>query len=451
MAKKWIEWINLSAALVGILILLAILWIFWINPSDFPSKDVAVRKTEIPKGAFLKDKTDYEAIGAPVFTLRYSPMSMQIPDLRRYLVYYGRNGRPDVKTDKTLLHFSLTGSKATASVVPDEKLYLSYDKKQSPNQYSFSPNNAETPLWMHATIQGNQAAVKVSMKNDKGEIIHEPLAYAEFTLPEKEFIRFGGAIWEIGKWRVDGTLLARQKARWYGMDRFLEKHGGSEYKELEHKQRIDFGEGDDLYSNYVGLDDCMIWKDNRWHVVKAGTESVGFPLLCVKKIDERIMNLELWDVDGNGKVALNLLKSNESWIPQNLQQNFKFVGARTRSQFVFEVNKERMLLSPHDWLVLTDNVWKKLVTPEEIDEYVNRKITGPLFVFDGIERKDDHQVILGTMFNASRTEMAPIELPIQQSASSNALAHPHHEEKKKHKELHSPVVKTRESQESSLK
>jgi hypothetical protein len=165
----------------------------------------------------------------------------------------------------------------------------------------------------------------------------------------------------------------------------------------------------------------------------------------VKKIDERIMNLELWDVEGNGKIVLNLLKSTESWIPQNLQQNFKFVGARTRSQFVFEVDKERVLLSPHDWLVLTETGWKKLVTPEEIDDYVDRKIVGPLFVFDKIERKDDRQMILGTLFNASRTEMAPIELSIQQQGSSNSsVARPNLEDRKQRNA--SPVVRMQEQQ-----
>ncbi|MCP5507977.1 MAG: hypothetical protein H7A37_06730 [Chlamydiales bacterium] len=47
---------------------------------------------------------------------------------------------------------------------------------------------------------------------------------------------------ELGKWRVDGTLLARQRARWYGPDMFLKRHGGDEFKDVSGKRRIDFGE-----------------------------------------------------------------------------------------------------------------------------------------------------------------------------------------------------------------
>lgn len=160
------------------------------------------------------------------------------------------------------------------------------------------------------------------------------------------------------------------------------------------------------------MGDGLIWDHEKWKVIKPGVDSLGYPLLIIKKIDDRLMQLELWDVDGQSKVMLNLLKSNEPWMPQNVLQNFKFLGSRTRSQFVFEVNKERMLLSPKDWLVLTPNGWKKLNTPEEVDDYVNRKLLGILFVFDGIERKGDQQYLMGTLYNAARSESKPVEISI---------------------------------------
>jgi hypothetical protein len=262
----------------------------------------------------------------------------------------------------------------------------------------FSPDNKKTPLWIEADQKGTQANIKVSMVDDEGDIIRNPRAYAEFTLPEKEFVKSSNNIWELGKWRVDATLLARQKSRWYGLDRFIETH--------------------DAYSVYIANGECMVWKDNRWQVATPGNETLPYPILCVKRVDERVMNLELWDVGGKGKVVLNLVKSGEQWMPKNIEDNFKFVGARTRSQYIFEIEDERTFLSPHDWLVLTDTGWKKLITPEDIDAYVSRKITGPLFVFDGVEKHDDKQVITGTLYSAARTEMVPVELQLQQTTGS---------------------------------
>lgn len=115
-------------------------------------------------------------------------------------------------------------------------------------------------------------------------------------------------------------------------------------------------------------------------------------------------------------MTLNLLKTSEQWKPQSVQQDFKFLAARTRTQFVFEVNKERMLMRPQDWLLMTETGWQKLSTEQEIDDYVTRKITGPLFVFDGIVKKEDNkQVLVGTLFNASRSEMQTVEIEVPQA------------------------------------
>ena len=80
----------------------------------------------------------------------------------------------------------------------------------------------------------------------------------------------------------------------------------------------------------------MIWKDNRGKHDQTGRRHDGYPMLCVKRIDERVMNLELWDIGGKGKVVLNLVKSNEQWMPKNIEDGFKFIGARTRSQYILK-------------------------------------------------------------------------------------------------------------------
>lgn len=449
MVKKWISLINYGAGAAIALLLLFAAYFYLASQTSFPTNDTIARKTVLPKCAFERAAEEYERISSPALSLEYSPLSVQLPDLRRHLIYYGKNGRPDAKDEKLApLYFTFTGNKSPSPILPGERRYILYDKQQTPNQYVFSPDNAPTPIWIEATAQGNQAIVKVRMNGENGQIISEPAAYGQFSLQEKEFVRFGGTVWELGKWRVDGTILARQRARWFGIDKFLEKHGGPEYQDMVAKQRIDFGENDEAYSVYVGLNDCLIWKENRWQSIRPGEDTLNYVLLCVKKIDERVMNLELWDIGGKGKVSLNLVKANEAWLPQNLEQSFKFVGARTRTQFVFEINKERMLVSPQDWLLLTESGWKKLSTPKDIDDYVERRKVGPLFVFDSVERKDDRQVIIGTLFNAPRTEMVTIELPLQQSSANPPGGKPGPNDKKqKSKESNpNPMVKPGGSQ-----
>lgn len=423
MASRWLPLLN--HLLCGLIVLLLVgAFIFWLRrPSDINTlEQLIVEHAYVQKNAFEMPKAAYASISESIFPLDYYPPTMQLPDLRQLVIYYGKNGRPDAQAGRTTLHFGIKGIQTTTSVSPGEKVYFQYQPKPSQIPYVFSPHNQPSSLWMEASLVDNEALVKVFMKNEKGVIVQDPSAYAEFRLPEKELLKaVGGAnTWQIGPHRVDGTLLARQHAKWYGKDAFLEVHGGDEFKALEGKQRIDFGEGSDIYSVFMANGDILIWENEKWKQVTPGPLSQGRPLLAVRKVDDRLMTFELWDVEGKGKVIINILKSNEAWAasgPQMLQRIFKFVGARKRSQFIFEIDEARMLLSPGDWLLYTEEGWKKLADAQDIDDYVSRKKVGLLFVFEGITRKGDHQVLIGKMYNSTRSEMLPVELAILQGGT----------------------------------
>jgi hypothetical protein len=422
MIGQWITW--LSCFLVSVALLFAIAGgVYWLNnPEEVVCSNPVAKESRLPKGSFEFSDKDYENVGELILSLEQSPPTLQVPDLRQQLIYYGKNGRPDAKTKNTLLHFSINGDKTVSSIEPGQKLYLLYDRKGSLGRYCFSPDNEKTSLWFEVQPVDNDAEIHVTLENDQGELITEPGHLAEFRLNEKEFVRVGGTVWEIGSFRVDGTLLARQKARWYGVDRFLEKHGGEEYQHAIGKHRVDFGENESVYSVFVNVGDCLIWNGEYWKNVEAGEGSQEYPLLLAKKIDDRLITFELWDVEGKGKVLLNLLKSTESWNmqnPQSLQHMFKFLGARTRTKCVFEINRERVTLRPSDWLLLTSKGWSKLGTEEEIDGYVKRKTTGTLFVFEGMTRKDERQVMVGTLYSPARHESQTVEISLQANASKS--------------------------------
>lgn len=419
MIKQWLSWINISLGGLSIALVVIALIIFIVRPSSIEAPDTIPPKRPPPSGSFALSKQAYDCIGKGGCNLKYAPMTLQIPDLKTQLVYYGRNLRPDAEIENQVLHFGFVNNPTPTSVVTDQNLYLSYERKGNSGQYIFSPNNAETPLWIQGSPFGYSANIKVFMRNEDGSIITEPAANALFGLPEKEAGR-GTRAWEIGKWRVDGSLLARQKARWMGQDRFLERHGGEEFKDWQNKHRLDFADDEEnTYSVYVGLNDCLMWSEDKWKQVKPGKDSVNCPLLIVRKVDERVMALELWDVGGRGKVPLTLIKTNDAWSPQQVQERFTFLGARTRSQYIFEIDGQRMFISPKDWLLQTDEGWIKLMNAQQIDDYVDRKLNGVLFVVDGLTRKEGQQVLLGTMFNPSRTEMQEIEIPVQQGSTRN--------------------------------
>lgn len=417
MPRKWVIWLNFGLAVFAILATIAAAGLTFSRPSNIPVSESPPKARALPTGAFVQKQEAYDSIGPSLFTLKFAPPKMQLPDLRKLLTYYGPNGRPDMNLDSNAVYFGLANTKNQGALTPGERLYLLYDRAQKPPRYIFSPGNSPTTLWIEAKPGEKTAQVNVAMMNEEGTIVREPAIRSDFQLPQKEFAQFNrGLQWTIGENRVDGTLLARQKAKWYGSDKFFERHGGEEYEDVAKKQRLDFIDGEDVYSVYLSEGDVLYWENGRWNAAEIGPETKGKPLMQLKKVAERLLTFDLWNPDGSNRIVLNLLKSQERWSPQQIQQDFRFVSARTRSQYVFEVNREKMVLAPKDWLVKTESGWEKLDSIEEIDSYVDRKIQGPLFVFDGVEKKDDKQVLVGTLFNASRTDMKEVELDLPQSA-----------------------------------
>lgn len=413
MQVKWIKIFQYIAFFALSLFSSAALLLTLMRSEVISHSESKMVKRQLPKSSFEFLGNAYEDVGVSTLNLNFVPPRLHLPNLRSTLIYYGQNGRPDAALDIPKMYFSLQGSKSVISTGINERVYLLYDKTlTTPCKYTFSPKNEPTMVWFTAEPEGNEAKLTLSMHESEGIAAAQEDPNRSFSLVEKEFIRTAnlGSSWEIGKFRVDGSLLARQKARWVGIDRFLENHGGEDFPDFSEKQRLDFAEGDDLYSVYVKKGDCLVWNNDRWQVQEPCPDSSDKPLLVVKKIEERIMSLDLWDVEGKGKVAITLVKAPEVFRLEQITHDFRFVGARTKTQVVFQVDEERLIVKPGDWLLLTKEGWKKLNTIRDIDDYVNRKLVGPLFIFQEIAKKEDKSVLIGSLYNPNRTELHPIEI-----------------------------------------
>lgn len=428
---------NLRIATIAVALGCALFGLFYLSGVIFSfrtsSELVEIEKNQgLPKGAFQRAAEEYTRIDGPFMSLEVSPAKMRLPDLRKTLIFLGTNQRPDLDREQPILYFALKGQFQPKSIYQEKRLYLFFDKKKQPPRYEFSPNNAETTLWISAQSSEDEVVVTVSMQDEKGEEIATPEEHHTFSLPRKEYSRYGmGAKWEIGGVRVDSTLLVKQKARWYGRDLFLEERGGDDFKQSRGKERIDFGSKGEIYSVFVAESDLLMWNGTHWQEVFPGQDSVGKPLIQLKAVEERAMRLELWDPEGKAKLALNLIRSKPEWAAGD-QVSLRFVGARTRNHATIELGKQRIGVKTRDWLVLSEGAWKKLSTPEEIQDFASRRLTGVLFIFEGLVRKDERQVLKGVIYDATRTQAIPVEVGLEETvnplASESRIAAPPREE-----------------------
>lgn len=408
---KYINYANLFLITICSLFLLAA-FIFALQASSSPlmQPPIPEKISGPPYHAFKQKPHAYQEIKEPALTLKYSDQDLPLPDLRNLLIYYGSNKRPDADTKNNKLYFSLGNPKEIFALKAKTPYYLIRDKVT--RKYQLSPNNQSTPLWINVSSLGTSAKVEVRMIGVRGSVITEPKEFADFVVAEKP-IPPQISNTEIGKWKADGALLARQKAKWYGEDLFLKNHGGHEFQVDSKQQKIDFGEGEDHYSVFVKPNEFLIWKDNRWQRPEKGENTQDYPLLFVKKADAKLMNLELWDKEGKSKIPFNLIKFSDPVPKIELTQNFQFIGARTKIHFMFNVDGKREIVGPQDWFLLGPEGWQKLSKVRDIDAYVNGDLKGPLLVIDSIGTDQKERVLKGFLYNSSRSEAAAVEIPLK--------------------------------------
>lgn len=435
----------LNIALCALIATLLMLTLFLYSKPDEENPVLPkpkVDKLQLPKNPFAQSMDTYEKIGQGPFALKWVAPRLELPDLRSELLFFGKNERPDIPVDHPLFRLAL--GEEIRTFPSNEKIYLTYQRAESHSclptplssgqvplwgesagnyskgKYAFSPGNHPTSLWcqLYPRSVADEVDISVEMVDEKRGEISTPMEHHLFSLKKADQAKAHGA-WEIGGLRVDSTLFIRQKAHWSGGDLFLERHGGEEYAFALGRERIDFLDDVDPYCCFVKAGDFLVWKDQKWMHANTSPQSLDLPLLIVKKIEEKVIIFELWDCDGKSRINLSLVRSREYDPFPDIEQEFKFVGVKTWAQFIVECRKERMILRPHDWLILTKEGWQKLNSPEEIDAFLSHKITGPLFILDQLTKQNGRQTLIGHLFNASRTEMKEIALP----AALSPLAH----------------------------
>lgn len=366
-------------------------------------------KNAIP-APFTQSDSAYKAIASgPLFALHYQAPQAQLPDLRQELVLYGLDERPDADPHHPIVHLGLGSSAEVHGFPAGQVRYLIFDRSQA--VYRPSPDNKPSNLWITLTAFPHAMIAEVGMMDRHGRLIYSPKEHARFEVAQSSH-RPASEPWQLGAQRVDNSLLARLHTRWYGEDQFLTDHGGSEFSSVRGKQRLDFGQGDDVYSCFVEQGECLVWKGDRWINLRPGESSRGLPLLHLKNLKEKLMLFELWDEMGRTRVTLSLMRSRDVWLPRHMKDTVRFVGARTWSEFVLNVGGERLVVSPQDWLLLDEGGWHLLRKVEEIDAYVSGRLQGELLVLDGLEREGGTQTLKGHLYNTSRTSLESMDIAL---------------------------------------
>lgn len=397
----------------------------WINIKPATILEPAPKKPFALPHSFEQPPAALQAIGKPFIALEKTEIKLSLPDLRNVLIYYGSTMRPDVSEAAATVQMGIRGTTMPTAVTVGAPIYMKYESKGNIGRWSFSPENKPTSIWIEVKPEETICQIAVFMTDSEGNKIGEPADFATFSLSlvHLPYTAQGQNVFEVGGQRADASLLIRQKCAWFGQDIFLQELGGEDFKFAFTKERIDFLDPENAYHVFVGPGDCLAFSDNRWHEVTPGPDSLDKPLLVAKKIDDKSIVFDLWDPKGKVRIPIELRKANA--MPAFASKfDLKLVGARSRRDWIAELGGTRMLLRADDWLVLQDNVWQKITSSQELDDYITGKTRGPLLVLEGSEKVGNDIGLVGRVYDYTRTQVVPLRISLfkswEEAAPTNA-------------------------------
>lgn len=404
MDSKIITYLSAVFGFLALLLIVATLYFYTLPGSSYEQPAIPQRSDTLPAHGF-SGKVPQPELG--FMRLEYAPPQLRVPNLSSLLTFIGANQRPDTQTGVPTLFFTLGTSKEILQSKPGENVYLTVKN----GSYVQSPRNEPTDLWFSARQQGGSAQVEVRVKNEEGVISQEPKSASKLSLPEKPLVaQMSG--WNVGKWRADSALLIRQGAKWYGRDLFLEKHGGEEYAAQSGKHRIQFGEEGDRYSIYLDPGEFVVYQGDKWTLPVPGSETSSLPLLKLLRADDKVLGFELFAPEGSQKILLNVVKAADPLPSHPVDQDFSFIGARTKTHFLYKVSGNREIVASGDWFVLGSQGWEKIKKVKDVEKYVSGGLPDAMLIIDGIIGEGDTRTLHGTLFSPQRSQLTEVNLSL---------------------------------------
>ncbi len=355
-----------------------------------------------------------QSLEKPFFSLSPIDRTVRLPDLRAFFTFLGCNERPDLSLEKMRVQFTLRGgTPQTASA--GEKVYLRFDGKT--NRWSVS----EKPTCLSVIFKPRDNGVDVieEIQDETGAVITTPSDFHQFfliatTTPAQN--ASSTKKWEVGELTAEPGLLEKQEARWCGKDVVIETLGGDEFSYELERERVQFGKGPDAYVLWVKEGDCFVFNEERWQPAKLGADTKKKILLRAKKVDDKELIFDLWNPDGSLH-SVCVLRRREDNKKNNTMPEIKLIGARSQKHWIGEVGGKRIVLSPTDWIVFTEEGPVKIDTKKALDDYLEGVLSGALVAFSGLDKVNGDSCLIGLFFDPSRTAKEEVSIPLYRSCT----------------------------------
>jgi len=175
---------------------------------------------------------------------------------------------------------------------------------------------------------------------------------------------------------------------------------------------LELTNGSKTYALFVSAGDYLLYEEGEWRVAAYEELSSNLPVAYVKAASGKTLEINVWDETGFYPVQIKVEMERQARLQLKPESMPSRIRLRSGTQVSCALGKRRVILKQGDWLLKTSSGWRNLRKAEEIGQYLNHRLKGELFVFDGIEKEQGRSVMKGHIFDETRTQVQPFSLPI---------------------------------------
>lgn len=357
--------------------------------SMFPQGAVVERVSSKDASPFFAQKDLVLSLDGPD-----APCPFPLPRIEPELTFSSVHSRPGATNEpRVILSVGCKRSARSKKISLPSRLDLCYLKGDF---LDFS--ETESLLWaeLSEALSGKVQATVWADLPSQGKVEVERFVVAPQAIPIQAPHEFA----EGSPFRV----LA--EARWLGQDVFSEK-----YDKMLPIYRIGMGDLQNGGGLAVGMNQWLVWENDQW-VKSELPDDQRLPIARIVSADQKALVFEGWNLENYVRIALPLTPN----APLKVRGDEMFHSIRIRSerQISCMLEKQCLILRCGDWILKTDGRWKILKKAEEREAYQAGKLAGELFVFEKIDARQGQKWIQGTLFNAEKTQMAVIDMQVNQ-------------------------------------
>lgn len=359
-----------------------------------------------------KRSFDYELIGKGALTIEEGMGNFALPNLKGEILFISKGSRPDQQ--EMCFLFGLKSSLEKRESVSGEKHYLTYGPE---GELLFSDQPTPLSIVLDFVDEALRVEVALAIEADGQTVVDAATVFNAQMAGEELAARF------LGEGVFGRPFVAMEMAHLLEEDKLFALYGGAEYASKTGCSRLLFRGEEDPSILYVKCGDTLLFQDGVWKPVyrnslksRASDEEQGqtenHSLAKILSISPHRVEVEVWDEKGlvKRKISISSKRSPSSTFrPSEL---FTQIRSRTATTVSLKIADRSGHLKRGDWLLKEGADWRLLDSWEKVEEYLKFEKRGELFVFDGVEKRDNCQIFCGHHFDTLREVFKEVQLPI---------------------------------------